>query len=334
MNIAVVYNKPTKRAIGSPYVDTEDDTADSAAEVAQALQCKGAHVQIHSIDEHHIGSVMKIRADLLFNLIEWTGLDMPLSDRAFGLIESLHIPVTGATRKNFMETSNKIPMKKTLDANRLPTARWQVFENGEEKVRNDFRYPLIVKLALEHCSIGLTHDAIVHDVEELRNRARERIHHFRQPVLAEEFIEGREFQITAVETKNSLRVLPPAEIIYKTPGPESLLTYESRWEESSADYQGSHVTLAEVDGQLEKSMKEITTRTFHLLGFRDYARLDIRTRGSAIYILEANSNPGLCDSDEYGMTVSYKAGGMTFADFVWSIVESTMRRFRQSGRRV
>lgn len=326
MNIAVVYNKPTKRAILSPYVDTEDDTADSAAEVAEALQLKGARVQLHSIDEHHIGDVTKIRADLFFNLIEWTGLDMPLSDSAFGMIESLHIPVTGATRENFMETSDKIPMKKALDANHLPTARWQVFENGEEDVRSDFRYPVILKLALEHCSIGLTHDAIVHDAIELRIRARERIRHFHEPVLAEEFIEGREFQVTAIETDNGLRVLPPAEIVYKTPGPESLLTYESRWEEGSADYQGSRVTLAAVDGRLEHSIQDITARTFHLLKFRDYMRLDIRIRGNTVFILESNSNPGLCDSDEYGMTVSYKAVGWNFADFVWKIAQSALRR--------
>jgi D-alanine-D-alanine ligase len=326
MNIAVVFNKPTKRAIGSPYVDTEDDTADSAAEVTEALQSKGADVQLHSVDEHHISDITKIRADCIFNLIEWTGLDMPLSDRAFGLIESLHLPTTGATRENFMMTSDKIPMKKVLDVNHLPTARWQVFENGEEEILRDFQYPVIVKLSLEHCSIGLTHDAIVHDARMLRIRARERIQHFRQPVLAEEFIEGREFQVTAIETNDGLCVLPPAEIVYKTPGPESLLTYESRWVEGSMDYLGSHVTLAKVDGRLGNSIKEITARTFHMLGFRDYMRLDIRIRGNTIFILESNSNPGLCDSDEYGMTVSYKAAGMTFADFVWAIVESALRR--------
>ena len=32
------------------------------------------------------------------------------------------------------------------------------------------------------------------------------------------------------------------------------------------------------------------------------------------------------DSDEYGMTVSYRAVGMTFADFVWAIVESAIKR--------
>jgi D-alanine-D-alanine ligase-like ATP-grasp enzyme len=65
------------------------------------------------------------------------------------------------------------------------------------------------------------------------------------------------------------------------------------------------------------------------MGFRDYTRLDIRTRGNDVYILEANSNPGLGDHEEYGMTLSYKAVGMTFADIVTSILDSTMRRFKQ-----
>lgn len=326
MNIAVVYNKPTKRALESPFKDTEDDTADSAAEVVAALQTKGADVTIHPIDEHHIEDIAKIRTDLLFNLIEWTGLDMPLSDRSFAVIESLHVPVAGATRENFMMTSNKIPMKKALEKYHLPTARWQVFEKGDESISAHFRYPVILKLALEHCSIGLTHDAIVHNEKELRERVRERVRHFNEPVVVEEFIEGREFQVTAVETAQGLRILPPAEIIYKTSGPESLLTYESRWEEGSADYKGSRVVLAVLDKNLEKSMETVTRDTFQKLEFRDYMRLDCRTRGSTIYILEVNSNPGLSDSDEYGMTISYKAAGWTFADFIWEIVSSAVRR--------
>lgn len=328
--IAVVYSLPTRRALASPYADTEQDTVDSAEEVYGALKEKGANPRLVPIAEDTINTISQIRADCIVNLIDWTGLDLPLSDVAFTAIEHTGIPFTGATRENYLTTSDKILMKKALDAHGLPTARWQMFEIGTEQTRSDFVYPVIVKLAFEHCSIGLTHDAVVANARELAQRVAQRLKTFGEPVVAEEFIVGREFQVTALETPDGIKILPPAEIIFDTPGPESLLTYESRWDETTKDYASSRVALPRLTASFSAVIDSVARRTFTELGFRDYARLDIRTRANTIFILESNSNPGLSDSDEYGMTVSYKAGGMTFADFVWTIVGSAMRRFTQS----
>ncbi len=329
-HIAVVYSLPTKRALGSPYADTEQDTVDSAEEVCAALKEKGAHAFLVPVAEDSIGAISGVRADCMVNLIDWTGLDLPLSDVAFTAIEHTGIPFTGATRENYLTTSDKILMKKALDAHKLPTPRWQLFEIGTEPVRGDFTYPVIVKLAFEHCSIGLTHDAVVTTPAELAIRAAERIRTFGEPVIAEEFIIGREFQVTVIETAGRVLILPPAEILFNTQGPESLLTFDSRWNETTADYASSRVGLPILPADFAGKIAAVAKKTFKELGFRDYARLDIRTIGNSIFILESNSNPGLSDSDEYGMTVSYKAAGMTFADFIWMIVSSSLRRFSQS----
>lgn len=328
LKIAVVYSLPTKRALASPYADTEQDTVDSAGEVYEVLKENGARPALVPISENAIDAISGLRADCIVNLIDWTGLDLPLSDAAFTGIERTGIPFTGATHENYLMTSDKNLMKKALDLHKLPTARWQLFEKGTESVRRDFHFPVIVKLAPEHCSIGLAPDAVVGNAKELAVRVRERMKTFGEPVIAEEFIVGREFQVTLVETRGAVTVLPPAEIVFDTPGPESLLTYDSRWNETTADYASSHVELATLPLHLTSAITSVAKKTFRELGFRDYARLDIRTSGNEVFILEANSNPGLSDSDEYGMTVSYKASGMTFADFVWAIVESSLLRFK------
>ena len=325
-DITVVYSLPTRRALASPYADTEEDTVESATEVARALEAHGAKVTLLPIDEDHIERVGDIRVDLIFNIIDWTGLDLPLSDRALQIIEHTNIPVTGATRANYIMTSDKITMKTALVEHGLPTARFQIFERGDEQPRSDFRYPVIVKPALEHCSIGLTHDAVVDDRETLKKRVLDRIKTFHEPMVVEEFISGREFQVTVIDTPEGPRVLPPAEIVFDTHGEDSLLTYESRWDDTTTDYKTSHVALPVLDPQLLASIEEITKKTFVRLGMRDYARLDIRTRGLEVFILEANSNPGLSDDMEYGMTLSYKAVGWRFSDFIWKIVESAMCR--------
>ena len=326
MKITVVYNLPSREMQSTRYVDTDIDTEDSAKEVAQALEAKGAMVDLFPIREDTIETISTIQTDVIFNVIEWDGHDLEKNLLAMDLIERLGVPFTGSTRDVIEKTSNKRLMKTFLNQNNLPTPIWQIFETGQEDIRPDFCYPVIVKTTLIHCSIGLGRDAIAQNKSDLSSIVQRMVLEFGQPVFAEEFIVGREYQVTLLEKQEGLVVLPPAEITFKTQGTEAFLSYESRWVEDSHDFHTSGVKVAEVTEELLKRFEDISVKAFRLFGIRDYSRLDIRVRDSEIFILEANSNPGLGDDDLYGMTLSYKAAGMTFADFVWEIVQSCVRR--------
>lgn len=329
MNISVLYNAPTERFTKhAAHWEAEEDTGESAREVAVALTEKGATVKLVQITEHTIEStVQSLDADLVFNLIEWTGVDLPYAQQTYDAMDKRHIHYTGASKANYVMTCDKGLTKEMLDQEKLPTAPWQLFITGKENIRKDFHYPVIVKVSREHSSVGLTKDAVVHDASELKTRIMSRLNEYKQPVYAEEFLSGREFQITLFEQGKKLIVLPPAEIVFTKVTDVPFLTYESRWDMTHSDYNNSIVKLARLDRKLARTLEDMSRRAFTTLGFYDYARFDIRcdTDGNP-YFLEINSNPGLGDDDEYGMTVSYKAVGMTFADLIWKIVESALRR--------
>ncbi len=333
MKIAIIYSLPTRRALTTPFKGADEDTKDSALEIAEALQSKNVEVIPVPVSEDTINKISQVKTDCIFTLIEWDGEDIPLFLHAMDLIEQSGIPYTGSRLTTMRTLSDKVKMKEALNAGSIPTPRWQVFRDGTEPVREDFQYPVIMKLALTHCSIGLTRSAVVDRPEEVSPHVEEHIAMFHQPVYVEEFIDGREFQVTILEEKGEPRVLPPAEIVFKKGGKDSFLTYESRWDEEHPDYNLSSVKRAEVSAYLTKRLEDVSLMAFRSLGFCDYARMDIRTRGEEPFILEANTNPGLGDSDDYGMTISYKAVGMTFADFVWKIVESCLRREKVSQSR-
>lgn len=326
MKITVVYNLPSREMKQTRFVDTDIDTEESAKEVALALKVKGAAVELFPIGEDTIDAISSIKADLIFNQIEWDGHDLSKNLHAVSLIEQLGIPFTGSARDVIEKTSNKWLMKTFLNQNNLPTPVWQIFETGQEDVRPDFCYPVIVKTTLTHCSIGLGRDAIAYNKAELAQIISRMVLEFGQPVFAEEFILGREFQVTVLEKKEGLTVLPPAEITFKSEGTDTFLSYESRWVEDSVEFHTSGVQVADISEELLKRLEDISSKAFRLFGIRDYSRLDIRVRDSEIFILEANSNPGLGDDDLYGMTLSHRAAGMTFADFVWEIVQSCLHR--------
>lgn len=328
MNIAVLFNKPTARfARHAAHWEAEEDTEDSSREVAAALASKGANVTVVPITEHTIESVVDtLSADMVFNLIEWTGVDLPFALATFDRMDARHLVYTGATKDNYALTCDKARMKQLFDDYHLPTPRWQLFTTGKEDIREDFYYPVIVKVSLEHSSVGLTHEAIVHDESALLEIVTKRLKQFAQPVYAEEFLSGREFQVTLIDTTQGLTVLPASEIVYTKETDVPFLTYESRWDMTHPDYNNSDVILAKLTPALSKDIETMSEKAFTSLGFRDYARFDIRCRAEDPLFLEVNSNPGLGDDPEYGMTVSYKAAGMHFADFIWEIVGATKRR--------
>ncbi|MBI3342841.1 hypothetical protein HY032_01670 [Candidatus Gottesmanbacteria bacterium] len=326
MRIALLYSLPTRRALATPYKATDEDTKDSAEEVAVALTAKGARVELVAVGEDSINRITRISADVIFNLIEWDGLDTPFFLKALGLIEMRGIPFTGPSLATMTKLIDKVKMKEALDIAGIPTPRWQLFTEGTEPTRDDFSYPVIMKLAWEHCSVGLTRNAIIDRQEDLSSNVIEHIRTFHQPVYVEEFIDGREFQVTVLEQNGVPAVMPVAEIVFDKTGKDSFLTFESRWDEEHPDYGLSSVKKAEILTTLKTKLEQVSLAAHRTLEFADYSRMDIRVRGEDPFVLEANANPGLGDDEDYGMTVSYKAAGMTFADFVWKIVESCLRR--------
>lgn len=328
MKITVLYNKPAARF--TPHaknLEAEEDTEESAEEVAAALRSKGASVTVVPIAEDTIpGTVGALSDDLIFNLIEWTGVDAKYAAETYDLLNARGLNYTGATKDNYFLSCDKVAMKQRLDAGGFPTAPWQQFLTGDEPIRKDLPFPVIVKVSLEHSSVGLSKEAIIDDSNDLRAFVKKQIAAFRQPVLAEQFLTGREFQVTLLEQVNRLTVLPPAEVIYTRKTNVPFLTYESRWKADHPDFQNSTVELAVLSETLAGKLDRMSRGVFTTMGFRDYARFDIRCLGENPMFLEVNSNPGLSDDQQYGMTVSYKAVGMSFADFVWEIVLSAMRR--------
>ena len=325
--IAVIYSLPSTNAQNRRFVVTDEDTKESAEEIHSSLTRLGFNVSIYPVKISEIESIKHIHADAFFNVLEWDGNDLPSLVKATELLAQIGKPFTGSDAKTINITADKVLSKKALVRYGLPTANCQVFETGTEIINQDLVFPVIIKPSLEHCSIGLGPESVVQTPEILKRVIQEKVREFVQPFVVEEFIAGREFQVSVYEKNGNPIVLPLAEVVFQKNDPNEFLTFESRWDDSHADYQKSKIVLLQGDKELSDKVSLIAQKTFNTFQFHDYARLDIRVRENDIFILEANANPGLGDDDDYGMTVSYKAGGMSFDDFILGIVISSFRRF-------
>src|SRR3546814_5988849 len=103
---------------------------------------------------------------------------------------------------------------------------------------------------------------------------------FGRPFFAEAFIDGREFNLSVLETAGGPRVLPVAEILFVDfpPGRPRIVDYEAKWAPESDAYANTprRFDLAADDAALAAELSRLALDARHLVGLAGYARLDFR----------------------------------------------------------
>jgi len=120
------------------------------------------------------------------------------------MLEALHIPFTGASAHNMHLTLDKEKSKLVAQAYGVPVPKYQLFRTGDEALFSNLEYPLIVKPVREEASIGIYHDSVVTNEEELRRKTSHVVEYYWQPALVEQFIVGREISVGIVGNGDDL----------------------------------------------------------------------------------------------------------------------------------
>jgi D-alanine-D-alanine ligase len=208
-------------------------------------------------------------------------------------IEALHYVYTGADASVLALSEDKPRVKTLLYEHHIPTPRWQLYDHPQPITWNGF--PAIVKPAYEHCSVGITPQAVVMTGDELQERINYVLQTFRQPALVEDFIDGREFHVS-LWGNGRVEMLPPAEMDFSAFSDfhERLCTYESKFDPDSAHYKNIETLLpAPLDDHEYDLLGHTARAAYSLLGCRDYGRIDMRLRDGVFYVLDVNPNPDI-----------------------------------------
>ena len=101
-------------------------------------------------------------------------------------------------------------------------------------------------------------------------------------VLIERYLDGREFNVALLEERGDVRVLPPAEILFKAypPGKPKIVDYAAKWLEDSFEYRNTERQIpAQVSSTELEQIRELAVGSWKACGCRDYARVDLRMDG-------------------------------------------------------
>jgi D-alanine-D-alanine ligase len=240
-----------------------------------------------------------------------------------GIYELLNVAYTGNKSWTLGTLIRKSKVKTILKKFGFLTPEHQIIDVLQEITLNkNLKFPLIVKPSREDASVGINNLSIVNNLEELRKQAEYVFGLVKQPILIEEYIEGRELNVAILGNEDA-QVLPISEIDFsKLPTKlPKIVTYSAKWHEESDEYKGTNgVCPAILDQETEQKLKSIALQVYSLFDCCGYIRVDFRlSKDNLPYILEVNPNPDI--SIDAGFFRSAKNAGYTYSGMLRKIVE-------------
>ena len=321
VSILVLYSHVEVVTEGEPLdLIADQETVHVAHEISAGLQEVGYRTACVGVTDDVATALAPFSPAewVVFNLCESLGGDAAREPSVPPVLEAHGFAYTGSPGPVLAACLDKARTKKTLAAHGLATPRYAVLSSPDQP--SDVPLPALVKPAAEDASAGITLDSVVRDPTALARQVAYILERYRQPALVEEFVAGREFN-AAIWGNDPPEPLPLSEIIYQ--GIEDplqrLLTYESKWVESSFAYLHTPaVCPAAVDAALGERLMHLALGAYRLMGCRGYARVDMRERDGVPYILEVNPNPSLVSDGGFARAV--RAAGFNQGQMARQIV--------------
>ncbi len=326
MKIAVVYNRDSKNVInlfGMP--NREKIGLRTIKRLADALK-KGGH-QVISLEadkdlvdrlEDFMPQVVQgERPGMVFN-VSYGLQGQARYTHVPSILEMVGIPYVGSGPLGHSLALDKVVTKMLLRQRGVPTPDFAVLDTPSAELPPDLTYPMIVKPKNEAVSFGLK---VVDDEEGLREAASVIFNEFRQPVLAEQYITGREINV-GILGNDPVEAFQPVMLDFGDGA--QIYTYEDKTGRSGREIRP--VCPAPIGDELAEKAREVAIQTFKVLGLNDCARIDMRLDDAGqLFVLEANSLPSLGEHGSY--LVGADHAGLDFTGFVNRLVDIATARY-------
>jgi D-alanine-D-alanine ligase len=278
----------------------------------------------HSDRERLAEAIWNAQPALLFNLVETFWGRTAFAPFALEMMEGTGLPVTGAGSASMDRTGDKVQAKSILTRAGLPTPSWSQgpFWQGLETGKK-----WIVKCADEDASLGLDDESIVASREAISARAKLCTERYGGHWFAEEFIEGREFNVGILERGGAPEILPIAEMRFEHWDPKrpKIVGYNAKWNEADTDFANTVRSFdwRKNEPKLNENLAELAQCCWALFACRGYARVDFRVNASGKpYILEINANPSL--EPEAGFAIAAREAGMSYDKLIEHICNTAI----------
>jgi D-alanine-D-alanine ligase len=313
-------------AAGYSAEDTaEFDNIETIDSLAGALERLGLEVdRIGTVRQLAQRLVAGERWQLVFNIAE--GLKgVGREAQVPALLEAYDIPYTFSDTMVMALALHKGMAKRVVRDCGVPTAPFAVVETMADLAAVELPFPLFAKPIAEGTGKGVTPASRVTGATALRKLCRQLLERYRQPVLVETFLPGREFTVGIIGTGAAAEPVAVMEVILNAEAEAGVYSYVNKEEcESRVVYR-----LAE--DEQAKEAGAVALAAWRALGCRDGGRVDLRQdAGGRPLFLEVNPLAGLHPTHS-DLPIMCTLAGIPYDALIGRIVESARRRCGGAG---
>jgi D-alanine-D-alanine ligase len=266
----------------------------SGARVQDALERLGHEVIAIDVGSDLVDKLTAAQPDVAFVALHGRdGEDGTVQE----LLEVMGIRYTGSGVSACIRAADKVLAKHAMLDAGIPTPDFYAFNETAFKelgaaqalpaIEERLDFPIVVKPAGQGSALGIKFARTPADVPTALVAA----FSYDRKVLLERHVTGRDLAVSIIDDDGSPRALPVVEAV---PEQEDFYDFESRYEIGRTRF----VCPAELAPDAASRAADIALAVWRLLGCSGFARVDLMLEEASgeLYVLEANSIPGLTDT--------------------------------------
>ncbi|MBI1944122.1 MAG: D-alanine--D-alanine ligase [Deltaproteobacteria bacterium] len=292
IKVGLTYNlkRVVPKHAGDDDSEAEYDSATTIDALARAIAADGHQVVRLEATRDIVRRLPDAGVDVVFNLAEGVG-GRAREAAVPAMLELLGVPHSGSEAATMAMALDKAAAKAVVAQAGVPTPKALVVSRPDQPL-GALRFPVIVKPNAEGSSKGVSPKSVVEDEPALRREIAAQLSRYRQPVLVEEFLPGREFTVGVLGDAHEPRVLPPMEIVFVEPDskhPVYAFGDKLDWTKKIR-----YDAPAKVTDALGAEIERVALGAWRALHCRDVARFDLRCDADGrVCFIEVNTLPGL-----------------------------------------
>ena len=259
------------------------------------------------------------RWDLVFNIAE--GLyGFGREAQVPALLDAYSIPYTFSDALGQALTLHKGMTKHIVRDLGIPTPDFAVVADEEEIASVNLPYPLFAKPVAEGTGKGISACSKIDNASDLQTVCLKLLATFRQPVLVETYLPGREFTVGIVGTGRAARAVGAMEVILNPEAEQHAYTYDNK-----EHYENLVRYAAANDDEAKKAM-DVSVAAWRGLDLKDAGRIDLRSDASGNpQFIEVNSLAGL-NPVRSDLPILCRLVGMPYDQLITDILNSALAR--------
>jgi D-alanine-D-alanine ligase len=206
------------------------------------------------------------------------------------------INFTGSSRQALKFDSNKVLAKTHLKNKGIQTANYFIATPGQYKTESELpiTFPLFLKPLDAANGNGIDDLSFVTDFTGYESKIESLYETYNQPILVEEYLDGREFTVAVIKTDDEKLIVSAVEVIPPTSN------HGLRILGSQAKKDNSEELIEIIDEEVSNRVIALAIASYNALGVRDFGRIDIKTNNHGeCFFMEANLVPGMTHGSSY-----------------------------------